>query len=98
MGLFKDQIEDAVLKLELESFSIGQLQELFSGRFKRLIALYAKFLFGQRSHPSIKPFPECFRLTVREGRHEMTEWSFSSTAELVTGLMLAVVVVALMFI
>jgi hypothetical protein len=28
----------------------------------------------------------------------MTEWSFSSTAELVTGVMLAVVVVALMFI
>lgn len=28
----------------------------------------------------------------------MNEWSFSSTAELVTGVMLAVVVVALMFI
>jgi hypothetical protein len=47
----------------------------------------------------IKPFLASFRLTVQEsGGCYMYEWSFSATAEMVVGMALVVVMVALVFV
>jgi hypothetical protein len=48
----------------------------------------------------VKPFSECARLSLpeRQVNGPMKEWSFSSTAEFVVGVALALVVVALVFV
>jgi len=48
----------------------------------------------------IKPLPGPVRLTSREGQviSEMREWSFSASAEWVVGFLLALTVVAMLFV
>src|SRR4030095_9241133 len=61
--LFEQQVEDAVLQLELETGLVGQRQQRSVGLVERLVAADAKLLLCEGSHRPVKPLPPPARLT-----------------------------------
>src|SRR5262249_30349859 len=97
-GLFEDEVQDTILQFDLEPFIVRQREQRTACGFERLVALHPEFLLGQRVHGPVKPFPGGRRLTHRTGETAMREWSFSASAEWVVGALLAVAIVATLFV
>src|SRR5476649_88480 len=65
--LLEDDVQHAVLQLDLEAVAVGERQQRMARGVERFIAFDAEFLFGEGHLASIKPLAGGSRLTLVEG-------------------------------